>query len=302
MNRYNYEIYDLVFSSSLEIPWLAPNKTSKVEFDILIDEGLIEPIPQDLERTIYKPFSIFNADFFYLEISQLCEFLVSNTNQITISLKNGTAFKDVEVFFHTSILPVALMFNNIFLLRASALCYQGKVDIICSISGGGKSTLVADAIINHGAKFVADDLCQIKFDQEGIYVQRQTSFLGLWSPTAKRLNITDHATFVSQVRPGIRKGIFDMSNISSTSRIPLNKIIILQEDNKSEAIEERQIDGMDKVAELSRHTCMSSVASGIGKDKQLFQFIIRLIGKIELTRIRRSQITKIGVISKHLYG
>lgn len=303
MKKYFYEVYGIRISSEFPLNRYIPTSLAFNNADLEIKSGKVRKPASNLKNTLYKPYSITNHKTFYLEIPHIAKYKISGCNEITIDINTNATLKEVLLFLYDTVLPIALIKNDIFLFRSSAIKGKNGAYLFCAQSGGGKSTLATSFILSKRKKFIEDDRAFLNWDEKNnrFFIINQSPYLELWRHTSKQLKAASKLKFTEQVRKGILKSSFNVDSYKAKKKHPVERLYLLTQDNNTTQIEEKPIVGINKIQFISNFTYFNEHMQALGKAKEHFLFISKVAQHTTTKHIRRSRLTKIEDFTKFMY-
>lgn len=129
------------------------------------------------------------GDTILLSVPRLARFLVSGGDTVTVALEDSALAHDASGFVLGSCFGILLHQRGLLVLHASAVAKDGRAIILCGPSGAGKSTTAA-ALSQRGYTFVADDICVVALNAEGLpVVLPDGRQLKLWQQSIEGLGL-----------------------------------------------------------------------------------------------------------------
>jgi hypothetical protein len=170
---YFYSLYGLVVESNTEFPQLLELKRDNEEtvpadirIEITEESTLREKYAGHLEKGAVHHFTE-NGVWFH---NQAGDFLIETVDGQTLMLCEKFADTDIGVarsFLMGNCIALAMTQRKKVVLHGSTLCFGDKTVLVCGDSGTGKST-TAMALIDEGARLMADDISVIDIDPSGV--------------------------------------------------------------------------------------------------------------------------------------
>lgn len=295
-----YKLYNKKISSQVKLGVLPIMENAKSP-DILIKITKIVTPPSDLENTIYKPFSIYNANFYYLNIEGIAKFLVKK-DVIHIEKSKESSYKDVLAFLLDTVLPVCLIFNDVFLLHAAAIRSSSKAYVFCSNAGNGK-TMLSLFFAKMKKAIIEDDKVFLEFNdkKKRFEVNNQIPFVEIWKDGKSTIDKISNITFINKVRGNIQKLRYSIENTIPKVRTPVTKIFLIAVDNGEAEPNLKPTRGIAKINSLKTFTICEHLISDLGKSAEHFKFISKICSHAEVIAMRRSRLTKLKVIGNYLF-
>lgn len=299
--KYHYEVFGLQVSCSFKLGHYPPAPSPGAPDVVLIKKKLARPV-DGLDQTVYKPYSVYNQDFYYLEISGIARFLIQGKDTVYLEKMPGAKWNDVFAFLFDTIFTVLLMKNEIFVFHASAVAFGRKALLFCAGGGLGKSTLAASLAANRGARIIEDDRCLLEFNKRSgnFQVRNQFPFIELWKPQhgfASRIKGVDKGY---AIRTAIAKKRFPIHAHVPARAVRLDKIVLVNMNQMEDKIEYDQITGIEKVRVVKNYTHLDHMLKPLGKSTAHFKHISQVVQGVEVHRVRKSRSTKLPKFIKFI--
>jgi hypothetical protein len=221
-----------------------------------------------------------------LLVEGVAKFLIAGGREITIECAPGADDDAVRLFLLGSAMGALLLQRGLLPLHGSAVGVNGGGVIFVGPSGHGKSTLAA-ALNHRGYPILADDVCVLDFDEDGLprlvpsYPQ-----LKLWADAVDRLGYT--AASLRRIRPEIEKHGLPVTRDFCRQALLPRRIYILGL-TKSSELEITAIKGMEKLKVLIENTYRVRFLQGLGQKEAHFKRCTALAGRVEIHRILRPE-------------
>ncbi|GAA0528220.1 hypothetical protein FHS83_002282 [Rhizomicrobium palustre] len=166
---YWYIGYNLVIHSELEVCG-ASRVTERMAAcaapDIEIVKGNAGILP---DRARLGPFA-FSGDTLFFEAPKIAKFLCQAGRRIIVEPHDGATERDVCDILVATALPILLWMQlNAIMLHACGIVLDGGAIGVCGVSGGGKSTVLKEAV-ERGAHVVGDDTLRVQQVLEGFRI------------------------------------------------------------------------------------------------------------------------------------
>jgi hypothetical protein len=275
-----YSAYGLSVYSEMMLPELAEGvAASHGEMPITIRLGEVQPSRQ-AQASMVGNYCWEGDNTFYLDISQVARFLVSEGRDILVDRFAGAEEDTVRLFLLGSAFGALLYQRGLLVLHGNAV-KVGQACLICvGRSGVGKSTLAA-AFMQQGYDLLADDVIPVRASGEAIPGFPR---IKLWEDAALKLEI-DTAD-LRRVSPGIEK--FNLPVFARFVRepLPIRWIYSLETHDSADLVIET-ISGVERYSELLANTYRSEFLVGGQMKKDHLLSCGELVGKIHMARILR---------------
>lgn len=280
-----YTAYDLIFSSSIDLPEFRP--VPKQDADVVIKLGEVPDAINPIlgEGVLYK----VNDKEFLLEVPNIARYYVAHGRNITIEPYNDEITQDVRLFLLGSTIGALLQQRDLLTLHASAVATEAGAVLFCGTSGIGKSTLAA-ALLQRGYSIIADDISVVSLNGDNIpLVVPGYPNQKLWAATLEHFNVS-YAS-LDKIRPEIEKYNFPRFNRFHAESSSIRFIYILSVDRSITGLEIHSIKGLDAVFALS--DCIYRRHFIAEDQRQHYQsnLIIALSNQVPVRRVVRPQAT-----------
>ncbi len=297
--RKTYRIYSLLIDSAFEL--LGHNEsvaTSAPDYKILQSSEAIPYPDETSESALRKPWSVASPALYYLDIDDICTFLVRPEGTISIYMYPESSPEHMLPFLYDTIFSVALAYKDIFTLKASAVQRKsdGQAQLFCAMNNGGKSTL-STVLMHNGYKFISDDRVLLRWDnnQERYLAQCIDPKVELWrtvsrdfmkGPAAKQ-KLLSHSHVV---RPGLLKNYFHVSEeVQLREAIPVSDCFLITLMNDDEPTSATEVSGLAKVRTMLRHVHKHDLIAHLGKSQQEYAFLSKLCQQLNMLAINRAE-------------
>jgi len=181
------------------------------------------------------------------------------------------------------------MRNNLFPIQASAISNHREIFLITSRPGAGKSALATFSVMK-GYKFVADNLCVLKWDKENKHfvTKCHNPFASQWKDTLGMLNGTNFPR--RPVRKELRKFNIDLSTKACKRFQPVKAVLYIKDVNLDIPFEIEKLSGFAKMTRAKSSIHAHNIATIVEKNKEMFEFNNKLIQSTDFYDITRSNL------------
>ena len=295
--KFGFDLYGLKTNAAVNLIGMPKKKVYKNP-DVLIK---IEPVKRPksgLDGTHYLPFSVYNKDFYFLDIPGVAKYYIDSNNTVSIAPHTKKKLDTAIYFFQDTVLAVLLLRNNIFPIYGSAVKLKnGGANLFCTPRGEGKSTL-ASVLCLFGHRLISDNFTVLVWDEKRKHFKTKayTNYIDLWKNV---FPLFKGKTFSKRLlKKGILKYRFDFEKYTYNKFVPIEKIYIINVKNEEIPLSIEDIKGMQKIEAVN--TLIKSYPHFHAfPDKQtLFSFSGKIANKIPLKKITRSKIHYINPFSK----
>lgn len=152
-----YTLFGLRIVSEIELPELTPAEAG--EADVTIELGSV-PNPPSGDLSV-------DGASVVLPIPEVARYRISGGSRILVEPEAIAPIRNVRLYLLGSAMGLLLHQRGDLPLHANAVEIGGKAVAFMGRSGAGKSTLAA-AFHDRGHAVIADDVCVIRFDGEGV--------------------------------------------------------------------------------------------------------------------------------------
>ncbi len=296
-----YNLYGLRLNSNIKLkgwkekkPYIHPHST--LEF------GKVFRPSDGLENTIYRPFSVYNKEIFFLEIPTIAKYIIYNSNKVVIELYHQNKKNAGLIFFWDSILPILLLKNNFYPVHASAILDKyGYVHLFAGARGDGKSKL-ATALCLKGNFLISDDLCVLKWDkkQKTFITKSYTKHVDLWNDCISMFDGYTKEIKALYLRKKILKYRFDLSAYAKPNYQKVKSIFFIKVFNEEMNVHTTPLKGIKKINTSKNIIHSKDIAHVIAKDQNIFKFSSLIAQHLDLYTLNRSRLTLINETSDYL--
>jgi hypothetical protein len=155
---YDYALFGLRVRSELELPELYP-AAGEGEADVVIRMG------DSGASTDGRGLQAANGALLFVT-PDVGSYRISNGNEIVVEPRTGAPDRNVRLYLLGSAFGALLHQRGLLPLHANAIEIDGRAFAFMGASGEGKSTLAA-WFHDRGFRVIADDVCVVRFDDEG---------------------------------------------------------------------------------------------------------------------------------------
>lgn len=276
MSYYTY--YGLDVHSDLPLPELNRGRSTKTP-DVIIRQGEVSAEGLD-DGAVLGPFLQAAPQNLWLSVPNIARFLIRDGQEIIYEPYPGIDDESVRVFMLGSCTGALLFQRGHMVLHGNAFQVGDGCVICVGHSGAGKSTLAA-AMMQHGYRIIADDVCPI--DDEGCAIPGMPR-IKLWQDSADKLGIETND--LERIRPELQKYNYPLNGSFCSTPLPVKAVYILNSHNESEFVVER-IKGMDKFEPLKQNTYRFGYLKGMSMGNRHFKQCGELSKQIHLSRLTR---------------
>ena len=276
---YIYKMFGMIISSEIQLPVCQEQQHLAGQATVFIKYGKVHKhLPNDIrnadQHTFVKPGNI------WLHIKDVVWIHIFNGTNITVELFDNADLQTVCLFLFGSGIGALAHQQGKSIIHGNTIQTKNGCIVFTGDSGAGKST-ISTAMYTRGHSFVADDLAVITTDFE---VEPGIPRLKIWQDTAQKLNINTEN--LDKIRLLVDKYSYPITkNISFESK-PIQAIILLENHNDN-TFNIEEVKGIEKLAEIQKHTYRRFYVEGMGYHQQFFELTSNLSQRIILYRITR---------------
>lgn len=269
MNR--YVAFGLSLASPMEFPELLVAPRSEAAQDPADVEVLESPALPDTGRP-------HGPGFFRFEIPAIGAFEIEDGARVRFARVEGVSDDQARLYLLGSCLGCVLQQRGFVVLHGNAVSEDGRTcRVIVGHSGAGKSTAAAWHY-REGAKILADDVCAVEWDAEGIpRVRPSYPQIKLWRASADLLDIPVDG--LRRIYGRLDKFCIPLGDRFASEALPLTEVIEL--DPRSAV--ESPVQGLQKVPRLLQHSYRFGFVKAMGLEPGYLKKVLRLAGGIAVT-------------------
>ncbi len=298
---YQYTVYGLRVACRFKLSDY-PQSPTDLPPEVVIRKRKLQRPPEDLPQTVYKPYSVFNADFYFLEVSHIARYLVEGSDRIYLEKLDGATWGDVFTFLFDSVFTIMLIKNERFVFHASAVAFGRQAIMFCAGGGMGKSTLAASLAANRGARIIEDDKCLLQYNRRSsaFQIRNHFPFIELWRP---QTGFTKKISGIGKgrlVRKNIAKFRFPIDQHVLSRATRLHKIVLINMNQMEDKIEYEQLTGIQKVQAVKNFSHLDHLVNALGKGRAHFRAISDIVKGVEVHRVSKSRTTKLSKFIKFI--
>ncbi len=273
-----YKAYGLEFLSQVRVPHF-PEAVHSGDPDVRIRHG-------EIFGPGYTPPASIQIDAspgrLLLRGARSATILVTGGNSMTIEpLPNGNAATIMQILLGWG-LGGLFHQRNLLPLHGSALCRNENCFVLCSPSGGGKSTLTA-SFLNRGFSFLDDNIALADFEDGKAYIASGSPELRLWEHAMPVLDF-EHET-AGRIRPDMDKISIIARGNFRREKARLRKIFVLKRGDGAE-VSFIDLTGAAKFQTLLESVFFVRITNYCKSNRGLFRLVCRLAEKAPVTEIR----------------
>jgi hypothetical protein len=285
---YFYKCYDLTFATEMEFPeFSAVSEDATENPDITIKYGKVD---EDLPFTQkYGVCYQLGPEALLLDVENIARYLSSYGKYITINKYDDAEEDAIRSFIFDVPISGIMHQRGMLPLYGAAIEKDGFANVICGISGTGKST-IAYEFIKRGYKILSDDITVLMNSGNGLDVLPGYPSLRLPLDVLKRdeLKIEDY--------PQIRKGILQKripipSKNFYPEKLPLRKVYIVSSWNKNE-VKKFDLEENYTKFNLLHDSMHRQYLSGMGSGFSLVKITAQLMSNTPAAQIVHTRIVK----------
>lgn len=278
---FQYKAFGLLIESEFALPECVENE-SAMQADVFIRH-------QDLSalwECHAKPHKLFvcTEQFVLFKVPDTAIFCVEEGCKISVSPFSGTDINKLRLYILGTCMGIVLMQRQILPLHGSALLIDDKVFAIVGDSGAGKSTL-ASVLMQKGYAMLSDDVIAVTMnDRNDLLVHPSYPQQKLWKDSLQKLSMRQEG--LSPLFDRENKFSVPVHDRFCNEAKPLAGVIELKRDQKAE-VSLRNIQGLERLALLHRHTYRGFILERIGLLQWHFKLLSRIAGRVQIKQMCR---------------
>jgi hypothetical protein len=275
---FDYEIFGLRVRSEVALPELTSPATVGAP-DVVIRLGMV-PEPELVGGLQ------FDGEALVLTIPGAGRYRIEAGREIVVDPDSSAPERNARLYLLGSAFGALLHQRGLLPLHASAIAIDGSAVAFMGESGSGKSTLAA-WFQHKGCRVLADDVCVVKFDQEGRpAVVPGPPRLRLWEETLEAFGgNADGLDRSYAAETDWNK--FDVPITEGTAdlrELPLRSVYVLQRG----AFAISQLQGLDAAEAVFAHTYRGQFVSAVRGERGHWAATIRLVQGTPVYQLSRS--------------
>jgi hypothetical protein len=276
---HDFSLFGLKVRSALEIPELPPAHWTG-EPDVTIH---LEPASESISEHGLAA----DGDTMTISISDVARFRVSCGGQIAIVPDRATDPRNIRLFLLGSAFGALLHQRALLPLHANAVAIGGKAFAFMGQSGAGKSTLAA-WFHDRGYPILADDVCVVGFDGEGLpRAYPGLPRLRLWLDALESTGRSADGLSRSYAGPASDIDKFDLPVASESmveSDLPLAGLYVL---DRGEQFAIEPLGGMAAADAIIANTYRGAYVAAAKTQQQHWQSAVKLARMTPVFLVRR---------------
>lgn len=266
----DYSVFGLTVRSALPLPELSPARDCD-EPDVHIDLGAV-PEAEGAAAGL-NPIQ----DGLLLVIAQVATYKVQDGHNITIDVQPGAPERNVRLFLLGSAFGALLHQRGLLPLHANAVEIDGKAVAFMGHSGAGKSTLAA-WFHDNGYRILADDVCVVRFDDDGRAIACPgLRHVRLWLDAIRFTGRSEEDFMRSYVGPDEELEKFDVplgEGQAVEEDVPLAAVYLLQQGDQ---LEIEPLQGIAAAQAVFENTYRGSFLSAASARQSHWESALRLV-------------------------
>ena len=258
---HRYQVYGLRVRSELSLPELRPD-AEVGDTDVHIRMGTV-------------PAATPNANHTILRVDGTASFLVRDGREIIVEASAQSLERNVRLYLLGSAMGILLHQKGLLPLHANAIEIDGRAVAFMGESGAGKSTLAA-WLHDEGHRLIADDVCVLRSNEEGVWVHPGLPRIRLWKDALERTGRRP-ADFDFSYAGDERYEKFDVPispERSAEADLELAAIYLLA---SGETFAINPLIGVDAVDAVFAHTYRGFAVSQLGRSQLHFNSAVKVV-------------------------
>ena len=277
--KYLYKAFGLNLESDFKLNGLLP---SDGPAEVCIYEGDVSVMfPGSFEESTHWS---EGKEKFAFRLFGVGAFLISGGSEIIIQSAPELTDEIRELYILGTCMGALLLQRGLLPIHGSTLSLHNKQVIFTGFSGAGKSTITA-SLIKRGYSFLADDISAVHINENG-----EASIIPAFP---KQKLCEDAATMILGGTEGLKKipGIRDKYHVPSSEQFisenrKLGALFELSTHDGSE-VEIEEVEGVEKLAVITRNTFRYSLIKIMGIEKEHFQQCSQIAKTIKVYKLKR---------------
>ncbi|WP_127594063.1 aldolase [Paenibacillus lautus] len=278
-----YKAFGFSIQSDIPLPELQPVVLPDDFADIVVRYADLTERRLGISDTSNKTW-VCTEDMVMFRVPELAVFAIEDGTTISVSPEKGAAVDKIRLYVLGSCMGALLLQRRILPLHGSAVVIDHKAYAFIGHSGHGKSTL-ASAFLQKGYQLVTDDVIAVTVDQQNIpYVTPAYPQQKLWQESLEVFGMDSR-----HFRPLFEretKYAIPVTSQFSNKPLPLAGIFELVKTDCCQ-LHIREIDKLEKLPLLHRHTYRNQLLSGSGLTQWHFDITARMSGSTAMYQIQR---------------
>lgn len=278
--QYYYKIYGLYICSELIIEEALECKKND-NYDVMIFyERFVDDVDISLKKRVVEKNRI---QFF---VDKVGEYIVENGNIIRIIAFPSTSILRIKCFLLGSAFGYLMIQRQKVALHGCCVAKNKEMGIVVTgESGSGKSTIGTNLFME-GYKFVADDVCALREEENGIIVEMAYPQQKLCEDAAIQLGYSlDKLILLNEKRK--KYGARLKSSKSYELEVKLVGIFEIRVDSNVEEIQFEEVFGHRKLMLFLENIFRYKIMQELGLEKNFLQHCLSIIQKIPMYCIIR---------------
>lgn len=275
---YRYKAFSLIVFSQIPVAGLAEYEGEKP--DIIILEG---KTPVSLENPLNNGVLFqANENEFLLDIIQLGRIHVRNGNTIIVEKIHDVPWSEFSAFILGTVFGALLHQRRLLPLHGSSVIFREKGLIFSGTSGAGKTTLAA-ALINDGARLLADDISLVSFDSSKPEIIPAFPGMKIWEDSLEALGRNPEK--YTPLRKDMRKYLYPEDKFYDR-HMEIDHIFLIVTHNQ-DSFEIKELKGIEKFNALKNNTYFFRGMNRTGILEKHFQMCNQLARNTPVSMITR---------------
>lgn len=278
-----YKAFGLRIVSEIPLPELPQMIEQKDVADITIEiadlSGQWHKYAAEYERKF-----VVEGNLVMFQVPHTAIFSIQEGKKILFSPMIGAEEDKIRLYLLGSCMGALLMQRKILPLHGSAIAINGKAYALVGDSGAGKSTL-ASAFLSKGYQLLSDDVIAVSLTSENTpFVMPSYPQQKLWQESLNNLGME-----TAHYRPLFERETKYAVPVSSqffANPLPLAGVIELVK-TENDSIEMIQIEGLERLYTLFRHTFRHFLIQRLGLMEWHFTISTNTINKIDMFQLQR---------------
>jgi hypothetical protein len=275
-----YKAFGLKILSQIPLPELIQVSQPVDKVDIMIETGDLSKSWSELSPCQK---TVADINLLMFEIPKTATFSVQKGERIVVSPKEGADPDQIRLFILGTCMGALLLQRKVLPLHGSAVAIEGKAYSFIGDSGAGKSTL-ASVFLNQGYQLLSDDVIATSLIDDTVFVLPSYPQQKLWQESLQRLGMETEG-YCPIIQRETKFAVPVLTKYSS-ELLPLAGVFELVK-TESNDLEVHQIQGLQQLNTLLRHTYRNLLISSFELIEWHFSISTKIVNQIDLFQIKR---------------
>lgn len=215
-----------------------------------------------------------------LSIAAIGRFWIQGGEEIIVTAASEASTVEIETILTSTVAGIVLHQRRQLPVHASAVVVDGKAIVFAGPPAIGKSTIAAAFVGRGDAEFLSDDLCSMRFIQDGVLVNTGPTGLCLWPDVMQFMDIDREKQI--PVRPGHPKCMVPQLPAAAT---PLGCIVRMHNIRSGNDISIRRVHRIDALMPGKEIVHQHNYAHSLGSAVSTFTALTGLAQKSHMVHM-----------------